>query len=192
MRSGKRALKRRRAYTTGQVAEATGFANRTVQHLFDKGKLKGYRIPGGNDRRIPHDELLRFLRENAMPVPPELDTPRVLLVAAVFGLAPLLEGRGLASVGAFTAFDAGRMAQAHKPCAALVCLSLLGRQTGMAVARALASSGVPCAALAAEDENQESGLLAGGFSAVLPWGASPERIAAALADIIGSDQESEA
>jgi hypothetical protein len=31
--------------------------------------LKGYRIPGSKDRRIPVSELVRFMKQNNMPVP---------------------------------------------------------------------------------------------------------------------------
>ena len=34
---------------------------------FDNGQLKGYRIPGSKDRRIPVNELLRFLKVHNMP-----------------------------------------------------------------------------------------------------------------------------
>ena len=34
---------------------------------FDSGRLRGYRIPGSQDRRIPREQLIRFLKENGMP-----------------------------------------------------------------------------------------------------------------------------
>lgn len=54
--------------TTGQVAKVCRVAPRTVSKWFDSGRLKGYRIPGSQDRRIPRENLLRFLRENNMPI----------------------------------------------------------------------------------------------------------------------------
>lgn len=54
--------------TTGQVAKVCRVAPRTVSKWFDSGKLKGYRIPGSQDRRIPRENLLKFLREHNMPV----------------------------------------------------------------------------------------------------------------------------
>src|SRR5262249_61456765 len=38
----------------------------TVRKWFDSGRLRGYRIPGGQDRRIPRENLIRFLREHSM------------------------------------------------------------------------------------------------------------------------------
>ena len=39
--------------TTGDVAKICNVAPRTVSKWFDSGQLKGYRIPGSKDRRIP-------------------------------------------------------------------------------------------------------------------------------------------
>ena len=54
--------------TTGQVAEICHVAPRTVTKWFDSGRLKGYRIPGSRDRRIPLSELKRFAKEYNIPV----------------------------------------------------------------------------------------------------------------------------
>lgn len=59
---------RRTTYTTGEVAHFCQVVPRTVSKWFDSGKLKGYRIPGSQDRRIPRDHLIRFLRDNGMPL----------------------------------------------------------------------------------------------------------------------------
>lgn len=53
--------------TTGDVAKICNVAPRTVSKWFDRGQLKGYRIPGSKDRRIPVTELLRFMRAHNMP-----------------------------------------------------------------------------------------------------------------------------
>ena len=53
--------KRKDVLTTGQVAEICSVAPRTVTKWFDSGQLKGYRIPGSRDRRIPTSELIRFM-----------------------------------------------------------------------------------------------------------------------------------
>jgi excisionase family DNA binding protein len=57
-----------KVFTTGQVAKMCNVAPRTVSKWFDSGQLKGYRIPGSQDRRIPREYLIRFLRENGMPL----------------------------------------------------------------------------------------------------------------------------
>ncbi len=54
--------------TTGEVAKICNVAPRTVSKWFDSGQLKGYRIPGSKDRRIPVDELHRFMRSHGIPM----------------------------------------------------------------------------------------------------------------------------
>jgi excisionase family DNA binding protein len=67
---GKRDMaKGKNVLTTGDVARICNVAPRTVSKWFDSGQLKGYRIPGSKDRRIPLNELIRFMKQNNMPVP---------------------------------------------------------------------------------------------------------------------------
>ena len=54
--------------TTGEVARICKVAPRTVTKWFDSGQLRGYRIPGSKDRRIPVTQLIRFMRQNNMPL----------------------------------------------------------------------------------------------------------------------------
>jgi len=54
--------------TTGEVARVCRVACRTVQKWFDTGLLKGYRLPGSGDRRIPADELERFMKKHNIPL----------------------------------------------------------------------------------------------------------------------------
>jgi excisionase family DNA binding protein len=54
--------------TTGQVARICQVAPRTVSKWFDRGQLRGYRIPGSRDRRIPVDRLVAFMRANGIPL----------------------------------------------------------------------------------------------------------------------------
>ena len=53
--------------TTGEVAKICSVAPRTVSKWFDSGQLKGYRIPGSKDRRIPISELIKFMKANNIP-----------------------------------------------------------------------------------------------------------------------------
>jgi len=54
--------------TTGDVSRICNVAPRTVSKWFDSGQLKGYRIPGSKDRRIPVSELARFMKVHNMPI----------------------------------------------------------------------------------------------------------------------------
>lgn len=54
--------------TTGEVAKICNVAPRTVSKWFDSGSLRGYRIPGSKDRRIPVTELIKFMRAHGIPM----------------------------------------------------------------------------------------------------------------------------
>jgi len=77
--------------TTGDVAKICNVAPRTVSKWFDTGQLKGYRIPGSKDRRIPVSELIRFMKANNMPAPTlPVGKIRVLIVNGDGGEASTL------------------------------------------------------------------------------------------------------
>lgn len=57
-----------RVLTITQVAKICRVAPRTASKWFDKGLLKGYRIPGSRDRRVLSDHLVTFIKENDMPL----------------------------------------------------------------------------------------------------------------------------
>lgn len=54
--------------TTGEVAKICNVAPRTVSKWFDSGALKGYRIPGSKDRRIPVSQLIKFMKAHNIPM----------------------------------------------------------------------------------------------------------------------------
>jgi len=58
--------------SSGEVAKVCHVAPRTAQKWIDAGLLKGYRIPGSRDRRVPVEEMIRFMKHHGMPVSPEL------------------------------------------------------------------------------------------------------------------------
>ena len=55
-------------YTTGEVAKICNVASRTVSKWFDSGQLQGYRIPGSKDRRIPVNNLIKFMKVHGIPM----------------------------------------------------------------------------------------------------------------------------
>ncbi len=59
--------KKKKVLTTGDVARICSVAPRTVQKWFDSGLLKGYRVPGSRHRRIPINELIRFMEAHNIP-----------------------------------------------------------------------------------------------------------------------------
>ncbi len=114
--------------TTGDVARICNVAPRTVSKWFDSGQLKGYRIPGSKDRRIPLNELVRFMKANNMPT--EIlpaGKIRVLVVNHESnGSAALIDGlvtQGNYNVQtAYTSFETGAAVQRFSPHVVLVNL----------------------------------------------------------------------
>jgi len=81
--------KGRNVLTTGDVARICNVAPRTVSKWFDTGQLRGYRIPGSKDRRIPVNELVRFMKANNMPTDSlPVGKIRVLVVDGEDGAKP--------------------------------------------------------------------------------------------------------
>ena len=64
-------FKTQNIFTSNEVAKICKVAPRTVAKWFDSGRLRGYRVPGSQDRRIPREYLIRFLKENAITQPLE-------------------------------------------------------------------------------------------------------------------------
>ena len=64
--------------TTGDVARICNVCSRTAQKWFDQGLLKGYRIPGTKDRRIPINELVAFIKKYNMPMAKGLERKEVI------------------------------------------------------------------------------------------------------------------
>lgn len=70
-----------KVFTTGQIAKYCHVAPRTASGWIDSGLLKGYRVPGGKDRRVPRENLIRFMLDHGMPLGP-LETPSIIVVSA--------------------------------------------------------------------------------------------------------------
>lgn len=64
-------MKDQTIFTTGQVAKICKVAPRTVSKWFDSGRLRGYHIPGSTYRRIPRENLIKFMAEHKLPMPEE-------------------------------------------------------------------------------------------------------------------------
>jgi len=54
-------------FTTGEAAEVCKVSQQTIIRCFDRGRVHGFRVPGSRFRRIPREELIRFMRENNIP-----------------------------------------------------------------------------------------------------------------------------
>lgn len=132
-------------FTTGEVARICRVAPRTVSKWFDTGQLRGYRIPGSKDRRIPKDQLLRFMRTHGMPLQGlEVGVTRVLIVDGEYELADVLRSTLEREIGysvqvATGAFEAGMLADSFRPHVILFDLGLADCDS-QAVLKALRSN----------------------------------------------------
>src|SRR5687768_4784533 len=132
-----------KVFTTGQVAKICQVAPRTVSKWFDTGKLRGYRIPGSQDRRIPRDQLIRFLKENGMPLGAleEEGWHKILIIGAerlfVDRVKELLpEDDDYKYETAQSGFEAGMLAMNFHPDSIVIDLSM-GRSEGLQIAQNL-------------------------------------------------------
>ncbi len=68
-------------FTTGEAARICKVSQQTIIRCFDAGKLQGFKVPGSKFRRIPRESLLKFMKENDIPLD-ELETGKrkVLIV----------------------------------------------------------------------------------------------------------------
>ncbi len=66
-------------YTTHDISAICGVALTTVAAWIDKGKLRGFRTPGGH-RRVKRTDVVNFLRQYSMPVPTELEEDKCNVV----------------------------------------------------------------------------------------------------------------
>lgn len=166
--------RQKNVFTTGQVAKICKVAPRTVSKWFDSGKLRGYRIPGSQDRRIPRDHLIRFLKEHGMPLG-ELEEEgwhKILVIGAEKLFLDRLqeqlpEAEDYRYEVAHSGFEAGTLAASFHPDTIIIDLSM-GRTEALQIAQNLrrteAHEQSTIIALASEDEANPESLTNYGFS----------------------------
>src|SRR5262245_11350402 len=129
----------RSVFTTGQVAKICKVAPRTVSKWFDSGKLRGYRIPGSQDRRIPREHLIRFLKEHNMPLG-ELEEEGLHKIL-ILGAEPLFidrikellpENHNFKYEIAQSGFEAGMKAESFRPDSIIIDLAM-GRSEALSI-----------------------------------------------------------
>ena len=112
---------RKAVYTTGEAATICRLSQQTIIRCFDSGQLQGFRVPGSKFRRIPRDSLVKFMKDNGLPLEGlENDRIRVLIVddepqvVELFVDALKADGRFDVAI-ARTGYDAGVMTQQFQP-----------------------------------------------------------------------------
>ena len=105
--------------TTGDVARLCHVAPRTVTKWVDTGVLRGYRIPGSRDRRVPLANLLAFMQAYGIPVMGLKGGPIRVLLLTLDGqpawTADLEDSDRIDLRVAGTVFEAGVLAQRFWP-----------------------------------------------------------------------------
>ncbi|MEM7228456.1 MAG: response regulator [Planctomycetota bacterium] len=127
--------------TTGEVAKICNVASRTVSKWFDSNQLRGYRIPGSKDRRIPVSSLIQFMKSHGIPMDGLMtgDT-RILIVdqdtEVVNTLEKILNEQTNYDVRVSrSAFEAGVECERYRPHVMLLDLHLSDNSDGREVVR---------------------------------------------------------
>ena len=108
-------------FTTGEAADLCNLSQQTIIRCFDSGRLRGFRIPGSKFRKIPRDSLLKFMKENSIPILNSQSGKKRLLIVDDDAEIVELMTDVLARDGRFevrtasTGYDAGIMTQKFRP-----------------------------------------------------------------------------
>jgi len=111
----------KKIFTTGEAAQVCKVSQQTIIRCFDSGRLNGFRVPGSKFRRIPREELLRFMRTNDIPTSPLETGPKRILVVdddpkILELMTDLLSGEGDYEVKtADNGYDAGLLTESFAP-----------------------------------------------------------------------------
>lgn len=117
----KEQVQMKNVYSTGEAAEICKVSQQTIIRCFDSGRLHGFRVPGSRFRRIPRESLIKFMKDNDIPLD-NLDSGRhkVLVVdddpEIVELMVDVFERDGRFEVRtAGSGYDAGVMTQEFRP-----------------------------------------------------------------------------
>jgi excisionase family DNA binding protein len=131
--------------TTGEVARLCHVTIRTAIKWFEKGHLKGYKIPGSRDRRFARADVLQFMKEHGIPLAERDAEPssrrRILIVDDEEAVVSILE-EYLRQMGQFdwqvarNGYEAGLKTRSFRPHLLLTDYNL-GDITGGQVAESI-------------------------------------------------------
>ena len=108
-------------FTTGEAAEVCRVSQQTIIRCFDAGRLDGFRVPGSRFRRIPRQNLIKFMKDNNIPLDSiESGKRKVLIVdddaEIVELIVEVLERDGRFEVKtASSGYEAGMATQRFRP-----------------------------------------------------------------------------
>lgn len=183
-------MKNKQNMTTGEVGRLCGVAPRTVTKWFDSGHLRGWRIPGSNDRRFHRDDVLAFLVASGMArhAAKLRAAGSVVLWGCSDALSACLETRGLRPVPAEHEFGVGVLFAAEEaPRAVVIDMNHAGAVPALGAAgrmKAVAgAAGALLLAVLTDDFGDpcDGRLADAGFHAAVAADAPPSAVADALA-----------
>jgi excisionase family DNA binding protein len=180
-RESNKMAKGKNVLTTGDVAKICHVAPRTVSKWFDNGQLRGYRIPGSKDRRIPVSELIRFMKVHNMPTSElAVGAIRVLIADSnektALALADILRDKADYEVQIVQSnFETGSFIQKFSPHVVLVSL-MADRIDATAICKGIKDNEdlrtIKIIALVNQLSDSESAaLLQKGFDGYVPYSA---------------------
>jgi len=114
-------IRDKQIFTTGEAAELCQVSQQTIIRCFDSGRLHGFRVPGSRFRRIPRQELARFMKANGIPLERLGSMKRRVLVVdddpqIIELFSDVLERDGRFEIRtASTGYDAGLITQEFHP-----------------------------------------------------------------------------
>lgn len=178
-------------YTTGEIAKICRVAPRTVSKWFDQGRMKGYRIPGSNDRRIPRKCLIEFLRAHNFPLDAVVPQSCLLLVGVTSTLVARIGEVIPEEVVTYSDdnyFAAGQTLAEHGDGIRAVVMDLSGDPCqGLAALTSLKKAGQPggplLIALAGEDGAGLEAIKEAGFDLVLQHPVGGPELEATFAEV---------
>ena len=114
-------LFQKQVFTTGEAAEVCKVSQQTIIRCFDAGRLQGFCVPGSRFRRIPREDLVRFMKDNDIPTDGfGTGKKRVLIVdddpnIVDLWMDVLRNDSRLELRSALTGYDAGIISSSFKP-----------------------------------------------------------------------------
>jgi two-component system, OmpR family, response regulator len=108
-------------FTTGEAADICKVSQQTIIRCFDSGRLDGFRVPGSKFRRIPRQSLVKFMKDNRIPLGAiESGKRKVLIVdddnEIVELIVNILEKDGrFETKTASSGYEAGMVTQQFRP-----------------------------------------------------------------------------
>lgn len=130
--------------TSGDIANYLDVTQRTVIRWINSGQLKGFKLPGRGNNRIQVVDFIKFLKNNAMPIPDQLQhelnpvSVNILLIddesAVLRAMTRALKPLNLKVYSAADGFHAGLLLQQLHPAIVVLDLNMPGMD-GFAVIR---------------------------------------------------------